>query len=207
MSDWEFPKAPGDQKNNWERFSTLLYFPKRGAISAVLSPVHLEVCSSYQVVNYIVFTDCAIVLNNQWLVYINCWRDGGHGYHYPDIVCLQGSSLGKGFILYYLRGQPQNGLQCPIWASQHNKPTDPLRKVRALKAVSGFWERLTWPAYSCMDLKVILSLSKWGRKTYPNGRTFFSIIKGALGSISTIKMWNENIYSFISSVITQENLD
>lgn len=66
MSDWEFPKAPGDQKNNWERFSTLLYFPKRGAISVVLSPVHLEVCSSYQVVNYIIFTDCAIVLISDW---------------------------------------------------------------------------------------------------------------------------------------------
>lgn len=103
MSDWEFPKAPGDQENIWERFSTLFYFPKSRAISAVLSPVHLEVCSSYQVVNYIVFTECAIVLDNQWLVYINCWRDGGHGYHYPATVCLQGSSLGKCFILCYLR--------------------------------------------------------------------------------------------------------
>lgn len=169
MRDWEFPKAPGDQKNNWERFSTWLYFPKRGAISAVLSPIHLEVCSSYQVVNYVV---CAIVLDNQWLVYINCWREGGHGYHYPDTLCLHGSSLGKCFILCYLRGQPQDGLQCPIWASP-DKPTDPLRKVGALKAVLGFSEGLTWPAYSCMDSKVILSLSQWGLKIYPNGRTFF----------------------------------
>lgn len=161
MSNWEFPKAPGDQKNNWERFSTLLYFPKRGAISAVLSPVHLEVCSSYQVVNSVVFTDYAIVLDNQWPVYINCWREGGHGYHYPDTLCLQGSSLGKCYVLCYLRGQPQDGLQCPIWASpgsQHNKPTDPLRKVRALEAVLGFSEGLTWPAYSCTDSKVVLSL-------------------------------------------------